>query len=222
MKKWLLSGLVLLLFINAQSVTASSADISVLVNGQEVVFTDGKPYWKGSEMMLPVRDLASGLGMKVSYEKAKNEVRLTSDKLTAVFKIGESQISINGKAHAFSSASATKQYRTYVPLSFFSKELGIKTVYDEKTKKLTISKIELNTEILAEQVIDLMNKGGYEQLWNDYFDQELQKAIPLPVLDATWKEVLKQTGEYKKSSHFHQAPSMMEEQWLFRFWDSSK
>lgn len=199
MKKWFSSALALFLFMTVQPVIASATDINVLVNGQKVVFTNGKPYMKGSEVMLPVRDIASGLGMKVSFEKAKNEVRLTSNELTAVLKVGESKVSINGKIHAFSTASAINQYCTYVPLSFFSKELGIDASYEDKTKKVSLSRTELNTDALARQVIELMNKGGYQQLWDDYFDEQLQKAVSQSVLGTTWKELVRQAGEYKNT-----------------------
>ncbi|WP_372629621.1 alpha/beta fold hydrolase [Cohnella sp.] len=140
MKKIALIATASALLLSAIPLSASAAATFKLnVDGQTVQFSDAQPYKSGKDVMLPLRQTAQALGLKVEYLPASKEASISGPAGTATVKPGSNQALIGGAANvAFGADAAVKSNRMFVPLSFFERALGLRTAVHEDTSTASI------------------------------------------------------------------------------------
>lgn len=114
-------------------------DISVLVNGKEVLFPDQVPYInENSRTMVPVRFVSEGIGAKVEWDSDNRMVIIEKDDTIIKLKIGENKADVNGKTVTFDTNAILQNDRTMVPVRFISETLGANVDWDQATKTVSI------------------------------------------------------------------------------------
>jgi len=114
-------------------------DITVLVNGREVLFPDQMPYInKDNRTMVPVRFVSESLGAKVSWDNDNRMVIIEKGNDIIKLKIGENKADVNGKTISFDTTAVLQNNRTMVPVRFISEALGAKVGWIQENKTVVI------------------------------------------------------------------------------------
>ena len=196
-KKWLSIAVASSLLLgSAPSVLAADA-LSVTINGEPVTFTDAVPYQLDSGIMVPLRTTAEKLGFYVSYDPATTEIKLSYGEVNIALKSGTGSVIVNAQEVSFEGSSVMVANRVYVPLSFFEQALNLQVSYDTNAQIATISVKAQTPEALLNETLTLLLNGNYEELWNEYFNDTMQAAVPLDNLSAVWEDVEAQAGTFQ-------------------------
>lgn len=202
MKKHLASTIVfsLLLMAAFPAMTAAAETLKLLVNGKVITTSNGsQPYTSKNTVMIPLRGAAEGLGLKVSFNKARSNVLLEGQDLKVTFSSGSSEALVNGEKRTFDTASVQRQGRLYVPLAFFSKALGYQAGYDSTKKEIAIASPLYEAESWINRVISLLNKGDYQKLSDDFFSNNLKAQVSVEALGSVWKSTSAQAGSFVRA-----------------------
>ncbi|NLC62966.1 MAG: copper amine oxidase, partial [Thermoanaerobacterales bacterium] len=115
-------------------------DVTVIVNGKEVVFPDQQPYInKNNRTMVPVRFVSESLGANVGLNNTTKTVTITKDAKNIMLTIGSNTAVVDGKAVNFDTKAEFKNDRNMVPLRFISEVLGADVSWDPDTRTVNIT-----------------------------------------------------------------------------------
>lgn len=119
-------------------------DVRVVIDGTEITLPDAKPYIdKSNRTMVPVRVVSENLGAKVDWNAGAKAFKVTSahavtrDIVEIVGVANNPKVNVNG-VNKYLDPNNTdvvvvvKDSRTYVPLRFFSEELGYEVSYKNR------------------------------------------------------------------------------------------
>lgn len=143
--------MVIIITIMTGAVTAYAHGSTPKINvNKKTMKYDVKPYMKGNEVMLPVKQTAEALGAKVEYDKKSNVVWISMSMMRIELPIGKSEFYIHrdadftGIPQTIKTSSMIKRVhgRTFVDGKKFFESLGITVTWDSKKKTLTITKNE--------------------------------------------------------------------------------
>ena len=105
--------------------------VIIRVNGK-VLDTPDQAKIVNNRTMIPCRSLFESLGSKVSYDKAKKEVTLKSDKNEIKLTIGKNVATVNGKEVKLDTPATIIENKTYLPVRFVAESLGYKVKYQKE------------------------------------------------------------------------------------------
>ncbi|MER3496222.1 MAG: copper amine oxidase, partial [Armatimonadota bacterium] len=97
---------------------AIRGDITVLVNGRAVAFTDGKPQSVAGRTLVPMRAIFEALGANVEYNKELKKITARRDTTVIELTINEKIAKKNGAEVQMGVAPVIRQRSTLVPLRF--------------------------------------------------------------------------------------------------------
>jgi pimeloyl-ACP methyl ester carboxylesterase len=197
MKKIALIATASALLLSAIPLSASAAATFKLnVDGQTVQFSDAQPYKSGKDVMLPLRQTAQALGLKVEYLPASKEAAISGPAGTATVKPGSNQALLGGAANVeFGADAAVKSNRMFVPLSFFERALGLRTSVHEDTSTASIFTAKQSEEAVR-AIVEHLVSGRYQQLSDMYFHDELKATVPAATLQAVWEQTVALAGTF--------------------------
>jgi len=185
------------LLLSAIPLSASAAATFKLnVDGQTVQFSDAQPYKSGKDVMLPLRQTAQALGLKVEYLPASKEAAISSPAGTATVKPGSNQALLGDATNvAFGADAAVKSNRIFVPLSFFERALGLRTAVHEDTSTASIFTAK-QSEDAVRAIVEHLASGQYQQLSDIYFQAELKATVSVETLKAGWEQTVAAAGTF--------------------------
>lgn len=99
----------------------------VTLDGTYISF-DNPPYEKNSRMMVPLRGVSEALGFTVDYDD--KGVTCTKGDTVITVEFGTSSATVNGEAHTLDAGVEVYRDRTYVPIRFFSEQMGLDVNWD--------------------------------------------------------------------------------------------
>lgn len=114
------------------------SDIMIYVNDQQIDFSH-EPVIMDNTNLVPLRELAEGLGAKVSWDAKLGKIEVEKGSKRIVLTIGSKTILYNGVAETLSAAPKIIDGVTYVPAQVVARGLGAKVSYDKQTNSLKIS-----------------------------------------------------------------------------------
>ncbi len=115
-------------------------DITVKINGKEILFPDQQPYInKNQRTMVPVRFVSESLGARVGWNNTTKTATIMKGDKTIMLSIGSNKAIVNGKSVEFDTRAEFKNDRNMVPLRFISEVLGAKVVWNSTTRTVDIS-----------------------------------------------------------------------------------
>ena len=109
--------------------------IDVTLDG-EFMPLERSPYLKNDRVMVPLRELAENLGFEVDWDQAANRASCVRGDVAVTVDVGTDRGTVNGIPYTLDAAAEIDdyQYRTYVPLRFFSEALGLNVEWDQTTR----------------------------------------------------------------------------------------
>ena len=117
----------------------SAKELTVIANGSELTY-DVAPFIDGNGVvMLPLRHTAESLGIVVSWHSSTRTVFLTTETELAAIQMGQNMIFKNSGNADICANAVILNNRTILPLEFFEKAFGFKTIYDKETNTVTIT-----------------------------------------------------------------------------------
>ncbi|WP_089611703.1 Ig-like domain-containing protein [Dehalobacterium formicoaceticum] len=117
----------------------TSARPLVLVNGNNVEFTDAYPYLKNGRVMIPFRALFESLNATVDYQQTEKKVTAKLGNNTVVLYVGRSTAYRNGKAITLDVPPVSIDGRVMIPLRFAGESLGADVRWDNNVKTVFIN-----------------------------------------------------------------------------------
>ncbi|ADD02622.1 MULTISPECIES: stalk domain-containing protein [Thermoanaerobacter] len=129
LKKLSLILLVFVAFSILIPISAQAANITIAINGQNVVF-EQKPVIKNGTTLVPMRAFFETLGAKVNWEEKTKTVTAFRGETTVQFIIGHKIAKVNGKSYELVVAPQIINGYTYVPLRFVGEVLGYEVIYE--------------------------------------------------------------------------------------------
>lgn len=144
MKKFISSVVVMILMLNSIAYS-NSEEIKVYYEGELIQF-DVSPKIINDRTMVPFRKVFEKLGANVMWDE--NERRVTANKgsINIILKIGNPRAFVNDIECNLDSEPIIVNGRTLVPLRFISENLGENVIWEELTRSIFISHINVKIE----------------------------------------------------------------------------
>lgn len=120
------------------SFTVGSAEYTV---GDQVAIADAAPYIQDGRTMVPVKYVAYALGVdpqQVQWDQATKTVTIYGEKVVNI-TIGSKSIVVGGTPVPMDTAAVVKDGRTFVPIAFAARALGVPYKFDDATKTVTFN-----------------------------------------------------------------------------------
>ena len=123
--------------VNAQSPRMDG--ILVQVDGEQVIFPDGKPQTMSGRTLVPMRAIFEALGAEVEWSKELRTITARRDQTFIEMTVGEKLVRKNGAEILLDVAPMIRNKSTLVPLRFVAEALDAKVDYDVASKTIRIS-----------------------------------------------------------------------------------
>ena len=142
MKKKFLAALLIIMVFSTSSAVYGGNNITVLVNGKQVV-SDTPAVIVSGTTMLPFRAIFNTLGVddnSIKWNQNSKSIEVRSGGKYIFLVIGNPGAVLNDKLVTLNAAPYIESGRTMVPVRFVSESLGANVQWDQKTKTVTITK----------------------------------------------------------------------------------
>ena len=128
-------------FIMATCIVATAEnDVTVTLDGNEIVFPDAKPFIdKRDRVLVPIRFVSEALGAKVDWENETRTAVIKQDSDEIRYTVYQPMAYLNGEIMVMDTYGILKGERTMVPIRFISELLGCTVVWNEKAATVVIT-----------------------------------------------------------------------------------
>lgn len=123
--------------------------IRTSINGVPVQFTDVKPMMVRGRVMVPMRDIFTHLGAKLTWNPAEQVVTARQGENLIWLPIGKTRATVNGTPVMLDQPAQVIGGRTMVPLRFVSESLGAEVMWlkAERLVDITMSSADIHSTI---------------------------------------------------------------------------
>lgn len=122
------------------AVQAENEKVTVLLEGNEIVFPDAQPFIDTRDRTLvPIRFVSEAMSADVDWDDASKTVTIQKDKDVVTYTIHSTVAYLNGQLMSFDSFGILKEDRTFVPLRFISELLGCDVDWNDTSGIVTIT-----------------------------------------------------------------------------------
>ncbi|MCC8160876.1 MAG: copper amine oxidase N-terminal domain-containing protein [Oscillospiraceae bacterium] len=128
--------------LSVSSAVMADDDIKVVVNGNEVAFTDAAPFIEGDRTLVPMRAIFEALGASVNWDEETktivsydpvSDVSITMQIDLAKMFVDETEVELDVPARIVNSS-------TVVPLRAVAESMNSTVGWDQTTKTVTVEK----------------------------------------------------------------------------------
>lgn len=153
MKKFLSASFVLFLVLICITIPVSAANnitempnVKIVIDGQIGTYED-TPINMNNRTLLPLRGILVNLGVNndsehIGWNSQEKSVTVLKDSTKIYLKIGSNKATVNGEEIALDASPVVYKNRTYIPVNFIAKSLGMKVVWDGSSKSVLIREQE--------------------------------------------------------------------------------
>ncbi|MCL2400954.1 MAG: copper amine oxidase N-terminal domain-containing protein, partial [Defluviitaleaceae bacterium] len=131
-------GLALSGALLAAPLTTQASDITVIVDGQSVIFEDVQPTIIDARTMVPLRGVFDMMGFSIDWDSNISTATLSSYGTTITVRSGDSFITVNGVLHTSDVAPRIQDGRFMLPLSLIAESTGAEVSWDQNTRTVSI------------------------------------------------------------------------------------
>ena len=117
---------------------AATTGVKIMLDGKELA-SDQEPRFESDYTLVPIRVIAEALGGEVGYNNATKQVTVTTADHTMAFKVDSKTATVDGKSATMDVPLRGFGGRTFVPISFISRNLGAEISYSNSIKTVTIT-----------------------------------------------------------------------------------
>ncbi|MFX3632454.1 MAG: copper amine oxidase N-terminal domain-containing protein, partial [Candidatus Pristimantibacillus sp.] len=108
------------------------------IAGDKAITLDVPPLELKGTTYVPIRFVSEAMGATLKWDNKLNRVTVIKGSTMLEMVIGNKEIVVNGARSETQVAPIIRNGRTLIPVRLFSEKLGLKVIYDGKTKKITI------------------------------------------------------------------------------------
>ncbi|CAH1055131.1 family 10 glycosylhydrolase [Paenibacillus pseudetheri] len=139
-RKWMLSLLVLMLFLPLWSPGARAAAVQITIElDGEALVSDVPPYITTSNVtMVPISVISKGLNAGVVWDQNSKTVTITQGDTVLKLSSGQKNAWVNDASIALDTSVQIKQGRVMVPIRFVSEQLGLQVLWDQVNKHISL------------------------------------------------------------------------------------
>lgn len=136
----------------------NTADVSVIVNDNRIVF-DVPPQIFDGTTMLPVRLALEPLGAEFVWNGENQTITIRANEKIIVLTIGAENALVDGAAKSLAKPAMLVDGRTLIPIRFVAEELNYVVDWDDGTKTVFISSEDKQEDVdFIERVLELVNE----------------------------------------------------------------
>jgi cell wall-associated NlpC family hydrolase len=167
LRPWLLGAAALTLTYLPQTASAAEvpAPIRTVVDGRLLTF-DAPPIIQDDHTLVPMRGFLTALGATVTWDQDSHTATATMSDAVVKATIGSNTAYVNDQAEPLDIAPQVIADRTYIPLRFFSENLGLavrwdgeqRTVYVDTTHRTVVSRAGSTANRTGQAMLDLARK----------------------------------------------------------------
>ena len=166
MKKRFVSILLILLFtVSLLPVSASSNEIRVIIDGQEVNFPAQPPVIVDGRTLVPVRGVFEALGFDVDWNPDTRTAYLTNAYFNVAISIGSPAFTTNGTEHVLDVPAEIIGGSTMLPLRAVLESVGYELEWNEAARTISIASASATPEDYI--------PPGYIKVGGELFNTEL-------------------------------------------------
>ena len=165
-------------------------DITVLVNGEAVVFTDQTPFIEEGRTLVPMRAIFEALGAIVEWD-GETQTVISYDpvsEVSIVMQIGSNKMFINDKSIELDVAAKIVNDRTVVPVRAIAEGMNSKVDWDGDARTVIVTKELGKATQIANPWQDLATLDELNKAIGD--NGEIKYAVADPKNEAVDKETL--------------------------------
>mgnify|MGYP004605351663 CR=1 FL=1 len=126
--------------------TALPEEISVVIDGKTLEFSEQKPEIINDRTLVPMRDIFEALGARVDWDASAQKVTAVKGDTTVVLTIGSATAMKGEETITLDTPAVISNGRTMVPLRFVGEALGAKVQWIGGTRSVNIITENLTTE----------------------------------------------------------------------------
>ena len=126
--------------------TALPEEISVVIDGKTLEFSEQKPEIINDRTLVPMRDIFEALGARVDWDASAQKVTAVKGDTTVVLTIGSATAMKGEEIITLDTPAVISNGRTMVPLRFVGEALGAKVQWIGGTRSVNIITENLTTE----------------------------------------------------------------------------
>ncbi|BDI33068.1 hypothetical protein CCAX7_51190 [Capsulimonas corticalis] len=139
-KYWIVAAGLLAMPAHADTPASTPANVTVMVNKQQVMFSGAAPIMVGgSNVFVPLRGVFQQLGGKIRWEAATETIIGARPGHEFRIRIGSNQALVDGTPRTLTIAPLMVVATTYVPLRFASEALGASVDWQPDTRTVLIN-----------------------------------------------------------------------------------
>ncbi|GIO84853.1 hypothetical protein J25TS5_17850 [Paenibacillus faecis] len=116
----------------------AKSSLKVFVNGQAVAFNN-TPVIYQSTNLVPLREMAEGMGAAVNLDKDGGTIVVSKDTSSVTMTIGSKTVTYNGETETVSAAPKVIKGVTYMPAQVLARGLGASLEFDSDNHSLKIT-----------------------------------------------------------------------------------
>jgi len=124
---------------NSLILVPSSRTPGISVNGQQITFSEAKPFIQHGTTMVPVRGVFEALGADIEWINETSTVVARRRDTTIILPVGDPFAEINGTRKEMQQAPINKDGHVYIPLRFVSEALDATVQWNEKSYMVNIT-----------------------------------------------------------------------------------
>ncbi len=150
MKKYLSASFILAFLMICFTIPASAVyngiiempDVKIVIDGEIGKYED-TPINMNSRTLLPLRAILVNLGVNddnehIVWNGKEKSVTVIKDSKKIYLKIGSDEATVNGEKIVLDASPVVYNNRTYIPVNFIARSLGMKVVWDGSSKSVLI------------------------------------------------------------------------------------
>ena len=150
MKKYLSASFILAFLMICFTIPASAVyngitempNVKIVIDGEIGNYED-TPINMNSRTLLPLKGILLNLGVKddnehIVWNGKEKSVTVIKDSTKIYLKIGSDEATVNGKKIVLDASPIIYNNKTYIPVNFIAKSLGMKVVWDGSSKSVLI------------------------------------------------------------------------------------
>ena len=139
-KKVITVAAIICLCVSMLAVTAQEQEISVFLDGEQIVF-DVPPQTINDRTMVPMRAIFEALGATVDWNEEEQSITSTREGITIYMAIDNPVITVNGEEITLDVAPVKINDRTLVPIRAVAESFEAEVLWDEDAQRVDINTV---------------------------------------------------------------------------------
>ena len=146
---------------------AAIASPSVMLDGQQLSFTDAEPTIEDGRTLVPLRAIFEAMGATVTWDAESRTALAQKGNTTVVLPIGSTEPIINGTAKVLDVPAKIVDGRTLAPLRFVGEAFGGNVRWEGSTQTIYITSSEVQLSSTEKIFVHYIDVGQADSIYID-------------------------------------------------------